>query len=264
MFIYSTKKALHVSAFFIVAIFFYSGLASADCRVKKYDETVSVLRVNDGDTLVLTDKRKIRLIGINTPELGRYPKKPEAFALQAKRFVEAALKSSKKIHLKYGVQAKDRYGRVLAHLFLNNGQNLSAMLLENGLASAIVVPPNMDLAGCYFRVEKKARANKRNLWAHAGGQYLDANRLKKTGYALIQGSIIRVGHSRDSVWLQLAKKFTIRIKHRDLKYFPQLDLKNLSLAQLQNKKIYARGWVYKWKKEFYLQIRHPYMMQFGK
>ncbi len=266
MFICSTRKALRLSVFFIAAAvfsgsIFFSGLVFAGCSVKKYNEAVRVLRVTDGDTVVLTDKRKIRLIGINTPELAHYPKPAEAFSLQAKRFVEASIRPNKNVYLKYGAERKDHYGRVLAHLFLNDGRNLNAMLVENGLASAVVFPPNLNLVDCYFRAERKAKNNRRNIWAHAYGQYRDANKVAKKGYAFIKGNVIRVGRSRDSVWLQLATKFTVRIKKRDFKYFPGLDLKKITTEQLKNKKIYLRGWVYKWKRSFYVQARHAYMMQ---
>ena len=250
-----------MSAFFITAISFDTAVASTDCQIKKYDQTVSVARVSDGDTVLLTDKRKVRLIGINTPELAHYPKKAEAFSLQAKRYLQNLLRPTNKLYLKYGAQQKDRYGRVLAHLFLRDGRNVNALLVESGLASAVAVPPNLTLANCYFRAEKKAQKYKRNIWAHPYSQYIDAGRIIKTGYAFVTGKVMRVGRSRDSVWWQLAKKFTIRIKRRDFKYFPNLDINNLTTERLKNKKIYIRGWVYKWKKEFYLQARHTYMMQ---
>lgn len=267
-----------MSAFFIVpdfiilvfiALVFVPNIVYADCGTgtKQYDEVATVLRVVDGDTVVLTDKRKVRFIGVNAPELAHYPKKAEPFALSAKRFVLSSLSSNKKVKLKHGVQKKDRYGRLLAHVFLNDGRNLNAMLLKKGLASAIVVPPNSRFSHCYFSLEQIARKelNLKNIWSHKFFQYKEAQKLDKLvkGFRFIKGKVKRIGSSRDSIWLQLAPKLTIRVRRKDFKYFPKLELENLTFEKIKNKTVYVRGWVYKWKNDLYIQLRHPGMINEG-
>jgi len=251
------KKALNLSAFFIGCSIFYLQSVSADCQVKSYDEQKTVANVVDGDTIILTDKIKIRLIGVNTPEVGKFPKQPEPYALDAKRFVESKLLINRKIFLKYGKQKKDRYKRRLAHVFLENGNNLNALLINKGLAAAIVVPPNNILANCYFDLEHGARIKKLNMWSHKAYKYKYAEKLttKMTGFKFIKGKVIRVGKSRGSVWLQMAKKFTVRVRKKDFKQF-----ENLKFEQLKNKLIKVRGWIYIWKGELYMQVRHPRML----
>lgn len=269
------KKALNVSAFFVALIYvfgvlaFVPGSAYANCETQQYDDTATVLRVVDGDTLLLTDRRKVRLIGINTPELAHYPKKQEPLALNAKQLVESLLFLNKKIHLKYGRQQKDRYGRILAHIFLNDGRNLNAILLKKGLASAIVVPPNLKFNECYFRLEQVAKEKSERypstIWTHHYFKHLDSRKIDKSkkGFRFIKGKVMRIGRSRDSIWLQLASKFTIRIKRKDFKYFTRVNLEKLKLAQIKNKMIYIRGWVYEWKNAMYIQLRHPAMVNSG-
>jgi len=259
------KRALILSALFFIASFSNATESvDDDCRVSRYHEVVKVKRVTDGDTLVLTDQRKVRLIGINAPERARDGRKAQAFSEQAKRYVESMVMSGKNISIFYGEQSQDRYGRVLAHIFIDNGKNLSALLLEKGYASAIVVPPNDRFASCYFEIEKEAKRFKKNIWSHADTASVEANKITRsqTGFQFIKGKVIRIGRSRNSIWLQLAKNFTVRIKRQDFKYFPTLNLNKLSLSQVENKTLVARGWVYQWKKGLYLQVRHSRMMNF--
>ncbi len=256
-----TKKALRLSAFFIASSLVVV-TAWADCRTRNYDVTAQVKRIVDGDTLVLTDKSKVRLIGINTPELGHYQNLSEPFALQARQFVAQQLEKNKKIKLKFAADKKDRYGRLLAHVFLSNGKNLNAMLVKNGLASAIVVPPNLKLTDCYFKLEQQARKKKKNMWSGDVFSYQNADILNKTdrGFKFIKGKVIRVGQSRDSIWLQMTKKFTVRIKRKDFKYFKNINLQKLRLKKIKNRIIKIRGWVYNWKGDLYMQVRHPLMI----
>jgi len=263
MLICSTKKALNLSAFFIASFLLTGTVWATTCGVKEFDEKVKVLRVVDGDTLVLADKRKIRFIGVNSPELAHYPKRAEPFSVAAKQFLESILPNNKKLFIKYGVQQRDRYGRLLAHLFLKNGRNINAMLLEKGLASAVVVPPNLNLKDCYFAAESKAKVKSLNIWGYQYSQYLAAEKVSiaNKGFHFIKGRVSRVGRSKGSIWLQLAKKFTLRIKRKDFKYFPLLNLNKITVKDFSGKIIYARGWVYEWKRELYLQVRHADMMK---
>jgi len=251
-----------LSAFFIALISISAEIAAAECGVKHYDAMATVKKVVDGDTVTLVDKRKVRLIGINTPELAHYSKKTEAYALAAKQYLQTQLAANKKIYLKFGQQRKDHYGRLLAHLFLKDGRNINAMLVKQGLASALVVPPNIALINCYFKLEQQARKKEKNIWSVGSFKYIDADKLKinDTGFSFIKGKVIRVGKSRGSIWLQLAAEFTLRIKRKDFKYFKSFDLKNLKREDLKDKTLSVRGWVYKWKDELYMQIRHPKMI----
>jgi len=260
---YYLKKVFNLNAFFIaclVAAFMPAGAAAAECGVKHYDQTANVARVVDGDTVVLADKQRVRLIGIDAPELAHYPKKAEAYGVAAKRYLNRQLRANKKVYLKFGRQKKDHYGRLLAHLFLSDGRNLNGMLVKQSLASAVVVPPNVALIDCYFKLEREARKKEKNIWSVASFKVVDADKIKNTGFAFIKGKVMHIGKSRGSIWLQLAPVFTLRIKRKNFKYFKNIDLKNLRLKDLKDKTLYARGWVYKWKNEFYLQIRHPKMI----
>jgi endonuclease YncB( thermonuclease family) len=71
-----------------------SALARADCAADRIDELARVARVHDGDTVVLHDGRKLRLIGINTPELPREDSPGQPFAQEARAALATLLARS--------------------------------------------------------------------------------------------------------------------------------------------------------------------------
>lgn len=101
-----------------------------------------VTKVVDGDTLVVGDNR-VRLVGINTPEL--YPK-PEPNALEAKQFIENLCPPGKEVGLDIDdLEPKDKYGRILAIVYVNvegSWINLNAELLRRGYAEVLYFPPS--------------------------------------------------------------------------------------------------------------------------
>ena len=85
-------------------------------------------RVIDGDTLVLDTGEKIRLAGINSPELARENRPAEPLAKQAKSTLEGLLVDGR-AQVEVAQEAKDRYGRTLAYLFTLDGQSVQRRLL---------------------------------------------------------------------------------------------------------------------------------------
>jgi len=100
-----------------------------------------VTQVIDGDTIVIDNKR-VRLVGIDTPEL--HPT-PEPGAVEAKQFVEE-LCLGKEVGLDVDdIRPKDKYGRTLAVVYVDAGGswvNLNAELLRMGLAEVLYISPS--------------------------------------------------------------------------------------------------------------------------
>lgn len=123
----------------------------------------SVKRVVDGDTAVLSSGEKVRYIGINTPEL-HHPKKPvERYAREAKEF-NRRLVEGKKVRLEFDVERRDKYRRLLAYLFLEDGTFVNSELVRQGYAQVMTFPPNVKYADLFVRMQKEAREAKRGLW----------------------------------------------------------------------------------------------------
>ena len=128
-----------------------------------------VSKISDGDTFYVktenSEKFKIRLIGIDAPESYNVGKKfrKEYFGKEAKVFVTNLLKN-KKVKLTFDVQKIDRYGRILAYVYLENGVFLNQYLVENGFAVVATFPPNVKFVEIFTKAEKLARNKKFGLW----------------------------------------------------------------------------------------------------
>ena len=128
-----------------------------------------VSKITDGDTFYVmaknSEKFKIRLIGIDAPESYNVGKKfrKEYFGKEAKVFVTNLLKN-KKVKLTFDVQKTDRYGRILAYVYLENGVFLNQYLVENGFAVVATFPPNVKYVEVFTKAEKLARKKEVGLW----------------------------------------------------------------------------------------------------
>ncbi len=122
-----------------------------------------VQRVSDGDTVVLIDGRRVRYIGIDTPEL-HHPTKPvQYYAREAAEF-NRQLVEGKSIRLEFDLERKDKYGRTLAYLYLPDGTFVNAELVRQGYAHTLTIPPNVRHADLFVQLQKEARLARRGLW----------------------------------------------------------------------------------------------------
>jgi micrococcal nuclease len=257
---YTSKRAFRkgaLFAFWLLLFQFGTGAAWAAqdpaCRHEAVNESVTVSYVHDGDTLNLSDGRKLRLIGINTPELARDERPAEPYAEEAKRAVMHYIPRNSRIDILYGSERHDRYGRLLVHVILPDGRNLNRLLLREGMAQAIVVPPNIALLKCYWREDEQARTHHEGLWQERYFQPLQAATLTggEQGFHLLRGRVQRVGESRKAWWLDLDGPVALRIDKRDLDYFSIQDFKTLVGHEVE-----ARGWLHSYRAKLQMGVRH--------
>lgn len=249
------KKALLAGAFFI--LFAFSQVVLALCTSDRYDENVVIKSIHDGDTVTLIDGRKLRLIGINTPELESDRSVEEPYAKEAKDYLVQRFSQSRQWRVRWGQQRHDKYGRWLAHAFIGN-DNLNAELLKEGLASVIAIPPNQWALSCYQEQERQARHEARGVWGRRGYTLLQADTIPETtdGFQFVQGRVSKVVTTKKSLWLELSPHFSIRIAHDDLEYFKQHRPEHW-----EKKKIEVRGWVNSHKGRLNMRIKHPAAIQ---
>lgn len=125
-----------------------------------------VLRVVDGDTLKIqiADKDyKVRLLGVDTPE-SVSPKK-EKNTKEGKIASEYTKKNleGKDIILEFDVSPYDRYGRLLAYVYVD-GICYNEKLLEEGYAKVMMISPNVKNSKYYRQIEKQAKENNTGFW----------------------------------------------------------------------------------------------------
>jgi endonuclease YncB( thermonuclease family) len=126
---------------------------------------VVVSRVIDGDTFETESGEKVRLIGIDTPET-KHPTKPvEAYGKEAYEFTKNELEG-KRVRLEYDWQEKDKYGRTLAYVYLEDGSLFNAKIIQHGYAHAYTTYPfKQEFMDAFVQLEKEAREAERGLWA---------------------------------------------------------------------------------------------------
>ncbi len=144
---------------------------------ESYDYTnILVKRVVDGDTLVLENGERVRLIGIDTPEMhesnklyrdsersGQDTTTIQKLGRRAYAFTKN-LAEGKRVSLEFDVDRHDKYGRLLAYVYLKDGTFVNAEIVRQGYASLMTIPPNVKYADLFQRLYREARENRRGLW----------------------------------------------------------------------------------------------------
>ncbi len=130
----------------------------------EYDRPIKILRVIDGDTVEFINGDRLRYIGIDTPEEVD-PRKPvQCFALEAAA-ANKALVEGKMITFHKDVSARDKYGRWLGFVYLEDGTFVNLKLVEEGFAFAYKYKPDISKSVEFKEAEAKARGAGFGLWS---------------------------------------------------------------------------------------------------
>lgn len=194
-------------------------------------EHVVVVDVYDGDTVLLEDGRKIRVIGVNTPELGRHnrtlDKAAEPLANDARERLLQLLVGSGRLTnqkgitridalVKVGRDPLDHYGRTLGHLFSKGGANVTRLLLKEGLGFHVAIPPNLWGVDCYVSAQEKARVSRAGVW---GERYYDGwpahQKGLRGGYQRVIGKIEKLFVGKRYIWADLKGHVTLKLDQHD-------------------------------------------------
>ena len=157
-------RAVLLSVVVVVALL--AGCAETDEATQRLSgpsqtRTARVERVTDGDTVRLVGVGRVRLIGIDTPEVFG---KSQCFGRESSAFVKRLLRPGAKVRYRVGIESRDRYGRVLAYLWLRDRRFLNLLLVERGYALPLTIPPNVDHAERFVSAARRARRHGRGLW----------------------------------------------------------------------------------------------------
>lgn len=135
-------------------------------------DIVTVAKVVDGDTLrVIYDETeeevKVRLIGVNTPESvapETYRTENTAEGRKISELVKEKVHEGDKLYLEYDVSETDRYGRVLAYVYFDDGTMMQDWLLTSGYAKAEEYPPDTKYAEHFAELEQQAKEHNDGIW----------------------------------------------------------------------------------------------------
>jgi endonuclease YncB( thermonuclease family) len=219
-------------------------------------ETATVASVDDGETLELTDGRKVRLLGVKAPSapLGWKGEDPWPFVAEAKTALER-LASGATVEFSFDARREDRHGHLLAQVTVLRGEDrvwLQDGLVAQGFARVYSLPDTRACVAELLAREDEARRARRGLWRSWAYRVEDAGDLKRLGrlthsYQLVEGTVHAVGEGRKLIYVNFAqdwrKDFTITIARKDLAAF---ETAGLDLERLAGKRVRVRGVVEWW------------------
>ena len=132
--------------------------------------SVKVKRVLDGDTIEIEGGERVRYLGINAPGSG------QPFFTEATRENER-LVVGRTVNLEFDIQTQDRYGRLLAHLWVGDVL-VNKEIVKNGYAVSETIQPNVKYQDLILKAQQEARTACRGLWAGLCSQKSESSCIK--------------------------------------------------------------------------------------
>ena len=228
-----------------------AGSKQVEISKRSYRHLRLVTNVYDGDTVVLEDGQRIRLLGVNTPEIESRHRQGESGGMAAKEWLQKQLQD-KKVYLEFDEEKHDRYKRLLAHIFLPDGKHLNLALVENGLAIVNIIPPNMRYADVLIKAQQQAEKQNLGVWSMTDYQAYPLSQISgnRKGWQRVIGTPQSIKQSRKYTRLIFNNKVNIRIANDNLKLFPKLE-------NYLDKSLEIRGWISRNKDHYSILIHHP-------
>ena len=158
-----TRKKARIIAIVVIGILaLYAGFFN-----QTPSSALSVRRVIDGDTVVLSNGETVRYIGIDTPELKQkngdvWISDPRPYAEEARDF-NRSLIAGRTVRLELDVQKRDKYGRLLAYVY-NGDKMINLEMVKEGYAMVYTYPPNIKHVNEFLSAQRKARQTSKGLW----------------------------------------------------------------------------------------------------
>lgn len=165
-----TKKQIRLITILITsaAVLLYSTFTKlVTSPHKSSSASVKVTEVHDGDTfniMLNSKKEKIRLIGIDTPELGQKP-----WGKKAKKHLEEILDSAGwEVFLEFDAEERDKYGRLLCYAKTADNTFINLKMVKDGYAMLLTIPPNIKHVNAFRKAQSEAREQKLGIWSSKG------------------------------------------------------------------------------------------------
>ncbi len=218
--------------------------------------THRVTHVVDGDTVHFAGGDKVRLIGVNAPEMNHDGRPAEPLAREATEALREWV-DDRTVLVQDGEDGRDRYGRRLAHLFDLDGNSIESMLLRRGLGFHVAVAPNVALVDCLQAAEREAAAAGRGVWGLPRYRAVRVSDLAagQGGFARVRDRVTRVSFKSNGWWIQLGGKLGVRVDRSIQPLLPREQLRNLEGRQVE-----VRGWLVSRDGWWQMQLTHPTML----
>ena len=226
----------------------------------------SVVRVIDAETVLLDDGSEVRLIGALAP---RSPDlKPDAQAWPPEQRAEDALRAlvvGRGVELAFAGRRLDRYGRQLAHLFLERGGErvwVQGEMLSSGNARAYGIAGSFTCMRELLAHEWSAREARTGIWAEGAYEPRQAWQTRalmrlRNSYQIVTGRVVAVEAKKTRTYLNFGKNwrtdFTAGVDAKVLRAHPQLAQQ---LKALEGRRVEVRGWI-EYRGGPYIDVEDP-------
>ena len=215
-----------------------------------------VSEVVDGDTVrldrAIAGATQVRLVGIQAPKLplGRPGFVAWPLAQESKRALEAMV-LGRAVRFGHGGRRRDRHGRLLAHLHVEDGAGgddrwVQGELLRLGMARVYTFSDNRRLAAEMLALEGAARTLRRGIWAHpfyAVRAPQETGRLVDT-FQIVEGKVLDAARVKSRVYLNFGldwrTDFTVAVSPKARRLFED---SGLDPGSLKGRRVRVRGWI---------------------
>ncbi len=200
----------------------------------------SVRYVIDGDTVILTSGEKIRLIGINAPEISHNGLESQVGGIEAKKYLEYLL-VNQTVNVVYGAERNDHFGRSLAYLIRADGMNVNIEMLKEGYATLSLHPPNLQYAANLQFAQNEAELHQQGIWsmpAYHAKSVSHVYSANVNAWGRYTAKIVQISRVKQGVKLWLMKDVYIWVHQDAVANFPPI-------ASYLGKVVEVRGWVRK-------------------
>jgi endonuclease YncB( thermonuclease family) len=226
---------------------------AAECTLKPGPSSRTAVRIIDSETFALDNGSTVRLIGALAPR--RFESPDDQAIWPPEQDAKTALERlvlGKPVELEIGGRQTDRYGRVLAHAFVqDNGRRIwvQEQLLRHGNARAYALRDSDACMDALLAAERDARDAKSGLWAHAAYQIKSADQIgdllrERGSYQIVEGRVVDAADVRGQLFLNFGENwrtdFSASARPRERKAIEEA---GLDLKSLKGKLVRIRGWI---------------------
>ena len=132
-------------------------------------EKFELQEVIDGDTIRINyngKSEKVRLLLVDTPETNHETLGEQPYGPEAKQFVKQLLEGQHTVYLEFDVSYRDKYKRLLAYVYTEDGISIQEQLLQNGFARvAYIYDPNTKHVDWFKSIQKTAQKSATGIWS---------------------------------------------------------------------------------------------------
>jgi len=257
------KKKIPVIAIIFIAIallFMKLGIVP-----QRHPKEVHVSRVIDGDTIELSNKEIVRYIGIDTPELRE--KKDAGWIYNPRPYAEAAKDFNKRlvegrlVRLELDVQKKDKYGRTLAYVYVED-KMINSEMLKEGYAMIYTYPPNVKYTEEFLAAQKFARDNNKGLWDRVDDGIISSFEARENMglVRIVEAEVLSTFISERMLILNCRENFKIVIFKNNLAYFPA-SISRSPESYFKHKKVKLYGLIQEYKGATEIIVQDPSQLE---